>query len=221
LEQNYIPVIEILELISPNSLNETFTNWQDRLGLRSSSKMIEGQFLDSNLAPHLPQHMLAPISEWNRCAFAVPSWVLVVENRTTFLTLPALPDCLALLGKGYAVTRLAEIEKLHATQVVYWGDIDQHGFEILASIRSHLPSTRSCLMDEKLLFRCSDQVHIENVHATLSADFVAAHLAPAERVLWERCANEHLRLEQEWIPGEVIIAELNSQAASASRDAVP
>jgi hypothetical protein len=195
--------------VSPATLNKPYTNWQDRLGLRSSSELVEGRFLDAVLAPHLPQHMLAPVKEWNRCAFTAPTWVLITENRTTLLTLPALPGCLALLGKGYAVTRLAQIERLHATQIYYWGDVDQHGFEILASIRSHLPKTLSCLMDEQTLARCHDQVGIENVKSTLPADFVAAHLTPIEKILWEKCAECHLRLEQERIPREVAIHTLN------------
>ena len=154
--------------------------------------------------------LLAPVKEWNRCAFTTPTWVLITENRTSLLTLPDLPGCLALLGKGYAVTRLARIDKLHATQTCYWGDIDQHGFEILASIRSHLPKVLSCLMNDETLARCRDQVAIENVEATLPPEFVAAHLTPAEKALWEQCAYGHSRLEQERIPREVIIPALNA-----------
>lgn len=209
LEQNHRPVIEILAQVAPETLNKPYTTWQDRLGLRSSSELVEGRFLDPALAPHLPQHMLAPVKEWNRCAFTIPTWVLITENRTSLLTLPPLPGCLALLGKGYAVTRLAQIEKLHATQTYYWGDIDQHGFEILASIRSHLPKVSSCLMDDETLARCQDQIGFENVEATLPPDFVAGQLTPIEKALWERCADGHLRLEQEHIPREVIIPALN------------
>lgn len=200
LEHNYSPVIEILAHVSPSSLSETYTTWQDRLGLRSSSDLIEGRFLDSALAPHLPQHMIAPIAEWNRCMFPNPAWVLITENRTTLLGLPHLPGCLALLGKGYAVTRLAQIEKLQVDRLIYWGDIDQHGFEILASLRSHIPNVKSCLMDEPTLAHCEQQVRSENVSPTLSHDFVAMNLNSAERALWEKCLTKHLRLEQEQIP---------------------
>jgi hypothetical protein len=216
LEQNYGPVIEILAQVAPGNLNEPFTSWQDRLGLRSSSELVEGRFLDPALAPHLPRHLIAPVKEWNRCAFTDPIWVLITENRTSLLTLPELPGCLALLGKGYAVTRLAKIEKLHAAQVFYWGDIDQHGFEILASIRSHLPKTLSCLMDEETLTQCRDQVGVEEVDPTLPADFVSAQLIPAELELWRKCAEGHLRLEQERIPNGVAIPTLRRLAAFVS-----
>lgn len=213
LENHHTAIIDLLRSIAPEVLNETYTNWQDRLGLRSSSDMIEGRFLDASIAPHLPQHMLAPVKEWNRCVFN-PSWVLITENRTTLLTLGPLPGCLALLGKGYAASRLAQIEKLPLSRVVYWGDIDQHGFEILASLRSHLPAARSCLMDEETLTRCTGRIGQENVASTLPGEFVMANLTPAERVLWQKCGLEHLRLEQENIPREVsdlVLARMASE----------
>ena len=208
VEQHHKPIIEILEQVAPATLNETYTNWQDRLGLRSSSELVEGRFLDPMLAPHLPRHLLAPVKEWNRCAFTEPTWVLITENRTSLLTLPILPGCLALLGKGYAVTRLAKIEKLQTTQVFYWGDIDQHGFEILASIRSYLPKTLSCLMNEETLNRCHNYVGVEQVGPTLPANFVATHLTPLELMLWHKCSELHIRLEQERIPRQVVIPTL-------------
>jgi hypothetical protein len=203
LERNYGPVIGLLSEVSPSALNEPYSTWQDRLGLRSSSDLIEGRFLDSSLEPQLPRHMIVPIKEWNRCCSSIPAWILITENRTTLLTLPELPGCLALLGKGYAVTRLAELENLHKTEIQYWGDIDQHGFEILASIRSHLKQTVSCLMDDTTLLKCEKQIGKEDVKATLSEKFVAEHLTEQERLLWRRCGQQHLRLEQEHIPSNI------------------
>lgn len=202
LEKNYSAIVDLLLQIAPAALNQTYTNWQDRLGLRSSSEMVEGRFLDSTLAPGLPRHILAPVKEWNRCAFAEETWVLITENRTTLLTLPRLRGCLALLGKGYAVIRLAQIDKLASAPVFYWGDIDQHGFEILASLRSHLPQTQSCLMDAETLAGCSEETGKEEVEGTLSVDFVTANLTPDEHALWKTCAVSHIRLEQENIPSE-------------------
>jgi hypothetical protein len=214
LEENYSSVIGLLLQVAPNALNTAATTWQDRLGLRSSSQMIEGRFLDAGLAPELPQHMLVPVQDWNRCAFAGPTWVLITENRTTFLTLPPIPGCLALLGKGYAVTRLAQIEKLASAPVFYWGDIDQHGFEILASLRHVLPRIRSCLMDEETLAQCSGLTGEENVQGTLPAEFVAANLTPAELGLWKICAVRHIRLEQENVPLQVSQSILSKIAES-------
>jgi hypothetical protein len=212
LEEHHAVLIDLLEHLSPATLNKPYANWQDRLGLRSSSDMIEGRLLDDRLAAHLPRHMIAPVAEWNRCA-SNPSWVLIVENRTTLLTLRPLRGCVALLGKGYAVRRLAQLDWLGSRPVYYWGDIDQHGFEILASLQSVLPYVQSCLMDEATLDHCREFCGRENVNGTLPAEFVTANLQPAERAMWQRCASAHLRLEQENIPTNVSLAALQHLVA--------
>lgn len=152
------------------------------------------------IAPALPKHFQAPVLEWNTCEFKAPAFVLVTENRTTFLTLPAIPRCLALLGKGYAVTRLAEITKVQPAQIFYWGDIDQHGFEILASFRSKLPQVQSILMDAATVARFHVLATTEAVEATLETEFVREHLNADERCVWEKCVATHFRLEQEHLP---------------------
>jgi hypothetical protein len=148
-------------------------------------------------------------------------WVLVTENRTTLLTLPQLPGCLALLGKGYAVGKLAEIERLREAQTYYWGDIDQHGFEILASIRRHFQQTISCLMDEATLRKCENRIGSEDVESTLPREFVEQHLTTAEGLLWKRCLEHHLRLEQEHIPADVAFPVLETIARSSSQTRQP
>jgi len=200
VETNHRLIIDLLGVVAQAALNEPYTSWQDRLGLRSNSNLVEGRFLDPALAPKLPQHFLAPLNEWNTCEFTPPPVVLVTENRTTFLTLPAIPGCLALLGKGYAVTRLADIVKIHGSTVYYWGDIDQHGFEILASFRSKLSQVRSVLMDAETADQFAALATRESVEATLPEEFVATNLSEAERQLWQRCATTHFRLEQEHLP---------------------
>ncbi len=219
LEENYALVIDLLSEVAPEALNATYANWQDRLGLRSSSDMIEGRFLDPTVAHALPRHMVTPATEWNRCA-PDPRWILIVENRTTLLSLPVLKGCLALLGKGYAVRQLAQLAMLTSCPVHYWGDIDQHGFEILASLRSVVPGVQSCLMDEATLNKCRSLAGRENVDGTLAPDFVSTHLQTVERTLWHRCASEHLRLEQENIPVKISTAVLEPLAKASGNPAV-
>lgn len=200
LEEHYRIVINMLVQISPAALNASYSTWQDRLGLRSSSDMIEGRFLDPDLAGDLPAHMQTTTHEWNKCIRNSPRIALITENRTCLLTLPQIQGCLSLLGKGYAVTKLADLEKLHTSKVYYWGDVDQHGFEILASLRSKVSSVQSILMDEETFSECAALVSKENVRSTLSSDFIKAHLTEPEQRLWQKCAEFHYRLEQELIP---------------------
>jgi hypothetical protein len=208
LEDNHKVVISLLEAVSGDALNEEFTSWQDHLGLRSNSTLIEGRFLDPDIAPGFPQHMSSPIAEWNRCQFSTPNFILVVENRTTFLALPFLKGCLALQGMGYAVALLAEVERLKGAKVYYWGDIDQHGFEILATFRSRMPHVQSLLMDEETVERFSKLAATETVDGTLAPEFVLKHLTVREGTLWRKCVRTHFRVEQEHLPLECLSAAL-------------
>lgn len=125
--------------------------------------------------------------------------VLVVENETTYLALPPLPDTLSLWGGGYAVGRLADLPWLSGRDLIYWGDIDTHGFAILNRLRTRFPHTRSVLMDESTLHKHRTQWVQEKdpTHANLPA------LTAAEAQLFHLLAGEGLgpavRLEQERI----------------------
>ncbi|CAN5414602.1 DUF3322 and DUF2220 domain-containing protein [soil metagenome] len=77
--------------------------------------------------------------------------VLVVENEVTFLALPRLPGVVAVFGAGFDVLRLARVRWLDDTHIVYWGDIDTHGFVILDRLRATFPGVQSVLMDATTL----------------------------------------------------------------------
>lgn len=220
VEQNSRIVISLLEIVAPDALNTEYSSWQDRLGLRSSSTLIEGRFLDPTIAPGFPQHLQAPIEEWNRCEFNPPDFILVVENRTTFLSLPDVKGGFALLGKGYAVALFADIAMLRTGKAYYWGDIDQHGFEILATFRSKVPSVQSLLMDMATVERFPGLRATESVEGTLQADFVLAHLSPQEAFLWRECVRSHCRLEQEHLPIACLLAAVDAARGARSTPSV-
>jgi hypothetical protein len=79
--------------------------------------------------------------------------VLIVENEISYLALPESADTIAILGAGYGLGRLAGIDWLHQVDLLYWGDLDTHGFAILDGLRAHFPRTRSILMDKETLLR--------------------------------------------------------------------
>ncbi|MBA4148340.1 MAG: hypothetical protein H0X66_09510 [Verrucomicrobia bacterium] len=213
LENNYALIIDLLEHTSPLTLNTHYESWQDRLGLRSASCFIEGRFLDQKTVPALPRHLMISTEEWNRALEGSVSTFLIVENRTTFLTLPPTSNCIALLGKGYAVARLEEIKALATSKVFYWGDTDQHGFEILALLRARVPQVQSVLMGLLILKRFPKLVQIETVDPTLPTEFVQTHLDASEQEVWRLCADSHTRVEQEHLPlafvNEVLSGRLN------------
>ena len=58
---------------------------------------------------------------------------------------------IVVFGRGYAVDALGGLPWLADRDVVYWGDLDTHGFAILDRFRSTFPRVRSMLMDRETL----------------------------------------------------------------------
>jgi hypothetical protein len=123
----------------------------------------------------------------------------VVENEITYLAFPVPAAALAIFGGGYAVPLLAPLGWLASLDVVYWGDIDTHGFAILDRLRRHLPGTRSMLMDRATLLAHRDHWTTEPSPATAALD----RLDPAESALHADLLSDayapSVRLEQERI----------------------
>jgi hypothetical protein len=62
-----------------------------------------------------------------------------------------LPGVLAVFGSGFDVLRLGRVPWLAERHLLYWGDIDTHGFVILDRLRGFFPHVESILMDEQTL----------------------------------------------------------------------
>ncbi|MDA3955342.1 DUF3322 domain-containing protein [Oceanispirochaeta sp.] len=77
--------------------------------------------------------------------------VVVVENDISALAFPRVKDTMVLFGRGYHFGTLSEASWLHKKELFYWGDLDSHGFAILAQFRKLFPHTRSILMDRETL----------------------------------------------------------------------
>jgi hypothetical protein len=77
--------------------------------------------------------------------------VFVVENEITYLAFPAVPDSIVVFGSGFGLGALGDLPWLAAKEIVYWGDIDTHGFDILNRLRARFGSVRSILMDQQTL----------------------------------------------------------------------
>jgi hypothetical protein len=150
----------------------------------------------------------APVDELAKLPLS-PSRVLVVENLESGLALPDLPGCVAVIRLGNAVSLLARMSWAVSRPIVYWGDIDTHGFEILDRARAALGELSSVLMDEETLLACRDLWVEEPVQARGRA---LPNLTRAEREVFESlCAQRwghHVRLEQERIPWDRVVAAL-------------
>lgn len=95
--------------------------------------------------------------------------VFITENKVNGLTFPPVLDALVVFGLGYGVESLAGVPWLHDVQLFYWGDIDAHGFRILAAFRTAFPSVRSMLMDGTTL-ATNRNLLVNDVCAPVAAD---------------------------------------------------
>lgn len=196
IEEHSSIIISILVQVAPHATAKG-KDWKTRLGLSEAPVLVEGRFLDPTVAPHLPNHFLAPLEDWERCDLGSPRIVLITENRTTFLTLPNIPGVLAFMGMGYAVHRLARLKVVSSARIIYWGDIDAHGFEILAQLRRAVAHTVSVMMNQESLDAFKEFEGSGNQTLMDSADVIRQHLNPAEIVMFNYCWDHNKRLEQE------------------------
>ncbi len=127
------------------------------------------------------------------------SVVCVIENEITYLAFPPLNDAVALWGGGYAVSSLEQLSWIANHELIYWGDIDTHGFAILNRMRHSFPRAKSMLMDRTTLLAHEGQWVQESQQHIAHLDL----LQPAEAELYSELVEDtfgsSVRLEQERI----------------------
>lgn len=135
--------------------------------------------------------------------------LLVLENKTSFLAAPFAPGRLVLFGAGYGVDELVgALPWRDKVALSYWGDIDTHGFAILAQVRAVAPHTKSVLMDAATLMAHRPFWSSE---ASPRRDPVLG-LTVAERALYDDLRSgtygQGVRLEQELVRFDLVEAAL-------------
>jgi hypothetical protein len=167
-----------------------------RFGLRYAEPRIRLRFLDQSLAIEGRfSDISLPLSDFSKAGFNCTQ-LIITENKMNFLTLPPLVQTLAVWGGGYAVSNLKGIDWLRDKTIIYWGDIDAHGFEILSQLRGYYPHTRSVMMDQATFDSFPDY----RGKGTLSKVSSLACLTAEEQQLYRRVLENNERLEQEKIP---------------------
>jgi hypothetical protein len=127
-----------------------------------------------------------------------PKAVVIIENLETGLSLPDLPGTVAIMRLGNAVSVLHVLPWLQRPEIVYWGDIDTHGFAILDRARRVMPQLRSALMDEATLVT-HRLLWVQE--SSLCADVPVEELTAEERSVYDNLRagswGTRVRLEQE------------------------
>lgn len=125
------------------------------------------------------------------------STVFVVENEVSYLAFPEVHEAIVVFGEGFRLTTLEALPWLHRKEIVYWGDIDTHGFAILNRLRARFGSVTSILMDHDTLLAHPDQ-YVTEPNPTSEPQ---PHLTVAEQALYRDLIEDRfghtVRLEQE------------------------
>lgn len=188
---------EILPLVAPACVEPDAATFEARFGFRQKQPLIRFRALDPNLIgpTKLPFADFAiPLDEACRISIAAKN-ILVVENETTFLTLPPIADTLALLGAGDAVALFQQMDWLKRLRIVYWGDMDTHGFEGLSLLRKYHVQTESLMMDVETY----ERFHQFSKLASPYISTVELVLSDIERKLFKTLHADGRLLEQERI----------------------
>ena len=169
----------------------------EALGLRVRPARVRLR-LGAGLAMGPLGDVTAPVQELAELPLD-PRSAVVVENETTFLSVPVADRGVVVFGEGFRVSRLGALPWLRDVPVHYWGDLDTHGFAILDRLRAWLPQTGSLLMDRETLLVHRERWGQEPAPTTAAL----TRLTDAEQATYEDLVSDRyadrVRLEQERI----------------------
>lgn len=134
--------------------------------------------------------------------------VIVTENLVNFLALPEQPGTLAIYGGGYGFSSLQVAGWLRDCEVLYWGDLDTHGFRILDQLRAAHPNVVSVLMDEATLLAHRDAWGSEPAPSRAALTRLTADEAALYEALGSDAHGQSVRLEQELIRWDWALEQL-------------
>lgn len=209
--ETHQPILDKLlqQLLPTSAYRPQADGFNAKYGLLTKSPLIRIRLLDDNLKKKaslpfddfaIPLHTLVnrplPIQ---KC--------LIVENEMNFLTVPPISNGICIWGEGFKANLLSQIAWLTEIDLIYWGDIDAQGFQILSNLRSDFHHVRSILMDQET-FTKFERYIVSGKESTVTS---VHNLTVEERVLYQRVLHENLRLEQERIAQVFVNQVLSDQ----------
>jgi len=193
---------ELLDLVLPadaiDPLAQGTQAFERRYRLLGKPTLLRFRMLDDRLHIHGIDDITVPVAQFARLDLPIRR-VFITENEINGLAFPSAEASIIIFGLGYGVDRLGLVPWLQDKGIFYWGDLDTHGFAILNSLRSILPSVRSFLMDRETLLSHRAFWGEEPDRY----DKPLPHLTPEERAVHDDLRFDrfgaHVRLEQERI----------------------
>ncbi len=211
---------------------QALSGFTRRWGFKIKPEMVRLRFLDeqqftaqSSAYLALSREIALEINSLEQ--LQVPfAHVIICENEMSYLCLPPISNTIAIFGSGYAVAHLGPITRLHRTDIIYWGDLDTHGFAILNALRLSMLrarlmagekelrvtqlKVRSMLMDRATLKRHQEYVVTEKEQRVTALPCLLQEEQCCYQELIAQRHGQHLRLEQERIPYDEVLLALQA-----------
>lgn len=204
IERNQNVIKDLLNILNSDQINQDDNKFEKRFNLKFSEPQVRFKILDKEISNNFfsgLDDLAIPISQFEKLNLPIEK-VIVVENKTTLyttLTLPNMNKAVAIFGSGYSVYNLKNVEWLKHIELLYWGDIDVQGFEILSQFRGYFPQTKSVLMDILTFDK-----FFENDLGTITNLTTKLNLNLEEQQLYNILKLNNWRLEQEKIPFDFV-----------------
>ncbi len=215
IEKNQGVIKELLEIVISDYIQKDKNQFEKRFNLKYAEPQIRFKVLDKEISQRFfsgIDDIAIPISQFENLHLPIEK-IIVFENKTNFytaLTLPNMRKTIALFGSGFSVSNLKNVEWFKNKKLLYWGDLDAQGFEILSQFRGYFPNVKSIFMDEETFNK-----FFENDNGTLSKVLIKLNLTEKEQMLYDILKENNWRLEQEKIPFGYVNSYFEKEYANA------
>lgn len=225
IEQHRGVLSELFALaLPPDAIDTEATgtvNFCRRYGFRDKPLRVRFRLLDpaiSLLPPGTEQDITVTREDFARLNIPVRT-VFITENEINFLAFPPVKEAMVIFGAGYGFRNLDGIGWLQSRNILYWGDIDTHGFAILNQLREYLPHAESFLMDRETLLTHRPLWGEEKHPETATLTRLTAEEQALYNDLRDNKPGNNVRLEQERIGFRALLDALNRLSLSPATQA--
>lgn len=188
--------------------------FERRYGFLYDEPIVRFRILDDAILPNSAYRDISvTATDFARNPIPEIETIFITENKVNGLAFPEAKGGIVVFGLGYGIGELAEAEWLKDVRVVYWGDIDTHGYGILSMLRGKLPHVESILMTSKDLDQNRD-LAVQEPSDTRRTNSLA-NLMDAESTAYQRLLPggdcEGIRIEQERVPYMQLVSALGDR----------
>ena len=198
------PLLDVI--LADGHIDQEASSFYGRYHLKEGDPTLSFRMLDSEMSERYMSgftYSTVYVCEFARCSMPVKR-VIIVENKRNLSQIieliPSMPSTIVIWGSGYKVNVLKYVEWLKDVDVIYWGDIDAQGYEILSNIRTFFPNIRSVLMNDEAL-----RMNPTKVEGTQSDVTKLLNLTDEEMKVYEYVKQNVLRYEQEQLPETYVL----------------